>query len=116
MVDREHLAQVARKGPEPIFATISGAHLYGFASPDSDVDLRGAFMLPARDVLGLHPPDEATLAPGSRKQHADPDAGLHLVTAKSDEQQWPQDQNIACARRAWHVLIERNVQDLPSRA
>jgi len=58
MVDREHLAQVARKGPEPIFATISGAHLYGFASPDSDVDLRGAFMLPARDVLGLHPPDE----------------------------------------------------------
>ena len=23
-----------------------------------DVDLRGAFMLPARDVLGLHPPDE----------------------------------------------------------
>jgi predicted nucleotidyltransferase len=58
MVDREHLAQVARKGPEPIFATISGAHLYGFASPDSDVDLRGAFMLTARDLLGLHPPDE----------------------------------------------------------
>lgn len=58
MVDREHLAQVARKGPEPIFATISGAHLYGFASPDSDVDLRGAFMLPARELLGLHPPDE----------------------------------------------------------
>ena len=26
MVDREHLVQVARKGPEPIFATISGAH------------------------------------------------------------------------------------------
>jgi uncharacterized protein len=58
MVDREHLAEVARKGPEPIFATISGAHLYGFASRDSDVDLRGAFMLTARDLLGLHPPDE----------------------------------------------------------
>ena len=43
---------------EPIFATISGAHLYGFASPDSDVDLRGAFLLAARAVLGLHPPDE----------------------------------------------------------
>jgi hypothetical protein len=26
---------VARKSPEPIFATSSGAHLYGFASPDS---------------------------------------------------------------------------------
>ena len=47
MLDKSQLAEVARKGPEPIFATISGAHLYGFASPDSDVDLRGAFMLPA---------------------------------------------------------------------
>ena len=58
MLDREHLAPVARKGPEPVFATISGAHLYGFASPDSDVDLRGAFLLPASEVLGLHPPAE----------------------------------------------------------
>jgi uncharacterized protein len=58
MVDREYLAEVARRGPEPIFATISGAHLYGFASPDSDVDLRGAYLLPARAVLGLHPPAE----------------------------------------------------------
>lgn len=57
-LDREHLAEVARRGPEPIFATISGAHLYGFASPDSDVDLRGAFMLPAGELLGLHPPSE----------------------------------------------------------
>lgn len=47
MVDREHLVQVTRQGPAPIFATVSGAHLYGFASPDSDVDLRGAFMLTA---------------------------------------------------------------------
>jgi hypothetical protein len=29
--------------PYPLlFATISGAHLYGFPSPDSDYDLRGA--------------------------------------------------------------------------
>src|SRR3954454_10796938 len=58
MLDRDHLMEVARKGPEPIFATISGAHLYGFASPDSDVDLRGAFLLPARDLLGLRPSPE----------------------------------------------------------
>lgn len=58
MLDRAALAAVARRGPEPVFATISGAHLYGFASPDSDVDLRGAFLLPARAMLGLHPPDE----------------------------------------------------------
>lgn len=58
MVDREHLAAVARQGPPPIFATISGAHLYGFASPDSDVDLRGAFLLPAPALLGLRPAAE----------------------------------------------------------
>jgi hypothetical protein len=58
LLDREYLSEVTRRGPEPVFATISGAHLYGFASPDSDVDLRGAFVHPARDVLGLHPPNE----------------------------------------------------------
>jgi predicted nucleotidyltransferase len=34
MLDREQLAAIARQGPSPVFATISGAHLYGFASPD----------------------------------------------------------------------------------
>jgi predicted nucleotidyltransferase len=32
---------------------ISGAHLYGFPSPDSDFDLRGAHVLPVHDVIGL---------------------------------------------------------------
>ena len=36
-----------------LFATISGAHLYGFPSPDSDFDLRGAHLLPLADVIGL---------------------------------------------------------------
>jgi predicted nucleotidyltransferase len=58
MLDRDHLAAVAKRGPRPVFATISGAHLYGFASPDSDVDLRGAFLLTAREVLGLRPIQE----------------------------------------------------------
>jgi len=66
MLDRAHLERVARQGPPPVFATISGAHLYGFASPDSDVDLRGAFLLPAREMLGLHPPKETiTIADNS---------------------------------------------------
>ena len=41
-----------------LFATVSGAHLYGFASPDSDWDLRGVHVLPAREVLGLALPRE----------------------------------------------------------
>lgn len=42
----------------PLFATVSGAHLYGFASPDSDVDLRGAYILPVPSVVGLGSPEE----------------------------------------------------------
>ena len=38
--------------------TVSGAHLYGFPSPDSDVDLRGAHLLPLRAVVGLDLPDQ----------------------------------------------------------
>jgi predicted nucleotidyltransferase len=58
MLDRGELARVANEGPRCVFATVSGAHLYGFASPDSDVDLRGAFLSTAREVLGLDPPSE----------------------------------------------------------
>ena len=36
-----------------LFATISGAHLYGFPSLNSDWDLRGVHILPAERVLGL---------------------------------------------------------------
>ncbi len=55
MLDKEHLAKITADGPYPVFATISGAHLYGFASPDSDVDLRGAFLLSAKELLSIHP-------------------------------------------------------------
>ncbi len=44
--------------PTCIFATVSGAHLYGFESPDSDIDLRGAFVHPLRSQLGLKAPRE----------------------------------------------------------
>ena len=45
--------------PYPLlFATISGAHLYGFPSPDSDFDLRGAHVLPLAKVVGLEVRDE----------------------------------------------------------
>lgn len=48
---------VAGAIPHPLlFISVSGAHLYGFPSPDSDVDLRGCHVLPARALLGLHPP------------------------------------------------------------
>ncbi|MFI5910518.1 DNA polymerase beta superfamily protein [Dactylosporangium sp. NPDC051541] len=45
---------VADEHPYPLaFATVSGAHLYGFASVDSDLDLRGTHILPLDQVVGL---------------------------------------------------------------
>ncbi len=42
--------------PYPLlFVTVSGAHLYGFPSPDSDYDLRGVHILPVREIIGLDP-------------------------------------------------------------
>jgi len=50
----EQLLLAVKEHPYPLlFATISGAHLYGFPSPDSDYDLRGVHILPADEVLGL---------------------------------------------------------------
>ena len=48
------LHQQVEAHPYPLlFATMSGAHLYGFPSPDSDFDLRGVHLLPLKDVVGL---------------------------------------------------------------
>lgn len=53
------LHRIVAAQPYPLlFATISGAHLYGFPSPDSDFDLRGAHVLPLEHVLGLDARDE----------------------------------------------------------
>lgn len=53
-IDFGKMMQHMRAHPFPlVFATISGAHLYGFPSPDSDFDLRGAHLLPLEIVVGL---------------------------------------------------------------
>jgi hypothetical protein len=53
------LRRIVSAQPYPLlFTTISGAHLYGFPSPDSDFDLRGAHVLPLEKVIGLDVRDE----------------------------------------------------------
>ena len=48
------LEKQVQQHPYPLlFATISGAHLYGFPSPDADFDLRGVHLLPLKEVIGL---------------------------------------------------------------
>ncbi len=50
------LQKIVNSGPCPLFATVSGAHLYGFPSPDSDIDLRGTFVLPIAEFLRMREP------------------------------------------------------------
>jgi uncharacterized protein len=64
--------------PYPLlFATISGAHLYGFPSPDSDYDLRGVHILPLRHVIQLEPGQETI-------EQSRVDAGLELDLVTHD--------------------------------
>jgi len=52
MKDSRLLAEVAAHRFPLLFATVSGAHLYGFPSPDSDYDLRGAHVAPVSVLAG----------------------------------------------------------------
>ena len=50
------LSPIVKAQPNPLlFITISGAHLYGFPSADSDYDLRGVHILPIAELIGLNP-------------------------------------------------------------
>jgi uncharacterized protein len=54
MMDEPRLLRQVEQHPYSLlFVTISGAHLYGFPSPDSDYDLRGVHLLPLEEVVGL---------------------------------------------------------------
>jgi len=61
-----------------IFATISGAHLYGFPSPDSDYDLRGVHALPIDSVIGLDDSEE-TIELSRRENGIDLDLVTHDI-------------------------------------
>ena len=58
-IDYDKLHRQIDAHPYPlVFATISGAHLYGFPSADSDFDLRGVHLLPLEQVVGLDAGEE----------------------------------------------------------
>jgi hypothetical protein len=67
MTDPRIQAQIAEHPHRLLFVTISGAHLYGFPSPDSDYDLRGVHVLPVRDVIGLNDGEETVEYSGIRE-------------------------------------------------
>ncbi|MCS6813001.1 MAG: nucleotidyltransferase domain-containing protein [Cyanobacteria bacterium] len=62
---RETIAQIAQVVASPypmVFATLSGDHLYGFPSPNSAYDVRGAYILPVSAVVGLEVANESISA------------------------------------------------------
>jgi predicted nucleotidyltransferase len=53
------LAEEAKKRRHLVVA-LSGAHAYGFPSPDSDLDLKAIHIAPTRTLLGLSEPPAAS--------------------------------------------------------
>jgi len=76
--DSRLTAEVAAHPYPLLFATVSGAHLYGFPSPDSDFDLRGIHVLPQAECLALDEP-ATTVALEHERDGAEVDLVTHDI-------------------------------------
>jgi len=86
----EKLKKIASEHPFPlVFATVSGAHLYGFPSADSDYDLRGVHVLPLRDVVGL-------------------DAGRETIQVEEIRENLELDLVTHDARKCFNLMLKKN--------
>ena len=84
------IADLLNEQPYPlVFVTISGAHLYGFPSPDSDYDVRGVHVLAVADVVGLDAGRETIEVCGDR-------AGLEMDLVTHD------------ARKFFLMMLKKN--------
>jgi predicted nucleotidyltransferase len=54
----EHAVEREGEGAEPAFCAVAGSHVYGFAGPDSDVDVRGVHVVGAERHALLDRPAE----------------------------------------------------------
>jgi uncharacterized protein len=68
----------ADRVPNALFWTVSGSHLYGFSSSDSDIDLRGCFAAPLQELVGLKPPPE-TVEPKGHIARIEVEAVTHEI-------------------------------------
>ena len=63
-ITKDHLKELiaSRLEPyKPFFASLSGSHIYGFHSKDSDIDIRGAYLLDKNKLLGLSKNKDLTI-------------------------------------------------------
>ncbi len=89
VVNELRRAGIPRQPYPLMFATFSGAHLYGFASHDSDFDLRGSHVLPVDEVVGL-------------------DAGRETIDATFDEGGLDIDLVTHDARKFFGLMLKKN--------
>lgn len=90
MIDNDKLMKHVNQHPYPLmFATISGAHMYGFPSPDSDFDLRGVHLLPLDQVVGLDVGEETVEKEGIYD-------GLEIDLVTHD------------AKKFFHLILKKN--------
>lgn len=90
MIFPEAVTRAVAAHPYPLmFATVSGAHLYGFPSPDSDWDLRGVHVLPPREVMSLQETRDTI-------ENSGVEAGVELDLVTHD------------ARKFFGLLLKRN--------
>lgn len=90
MTPDPRILPIISRQPYPLlFVTISGAHLYGFPSPDSDYDLRGVHILPPREVLGL-------------------ETGPETIESSTDERGLEVDLVTHDARKFFALMLKRN--------
>jgi predicted nucleotidyltransferase len=66
-----------------VLCAITGSHIYGFSSPDSDIDIKGIHLAPTEVVLGLRPPplahDRLTIFEGVECDLTTHEAGAALA-------------------------------------
>lgn len=90
IIDYTKLQKQVVTHPYPLlFATISGAHLYGFPSADSDFDLRGVHLLPLEQVVDLDAGEETV-----EKEEIHDGLEIDLVTHD--------------AKKFFHLMLKKN--------
>ena len=90
----------AQGAPGALLVGVTGAHYYGFPSPDSDLDLKGIHAAPTREVVALAPP---------------PDSADHLAIFEGLEIDYTSHE-LAVALRLLQLLESPDVTELQSLA
>lgn len=102
-MDRKEIAAESR-----IFASRTGSHAYGMATPLSDLDIRGVFAAPPMSVMTpFFRMDEVEGPPGTDEKYFELTKYINLVTSQNPnivELLWVDDEDVLHTTPAWEML------------